>query len=181
MTELLDNDISIIDYRNLNSNASQQDSIIYVAAMHGGTSLYDITHKRLSDFSTCVKKPYFVYSKILCPNDTPLWCQDRSMLWNNLEASNILKIISIAIEIKLSLPLGLTQQHYIDLTIQVATMLVENSFIVDASTHLSKTHDPHAHFLFPLFKPSHDSFSSNSLDFNYATIKQNCLSIISLT
>ncbi len=168
-----------VEHRHLNSGAQQEDSIIYIAAMHAGSTLYDMIHHRLNDFSTCAKKPFFVYSEILCPANYPLWCQDRSILWNNLETTSKGKNIPIAVEIMLSLPPGLEKDNYIELTKQMATTdLVEKSLIVDVSTHLSRSNDPHAHFLLPLFVPNESTFTLNKVDINLTIIEEKWQSII---
>jgi hypothetical protein len=133
----------------------------------------------LNDFSLYIKKPYFIYSKILVPADAPLWCQDRCLLWNRLETANKKSAIPIATEIKLSMPAGRTNEIYIKHTTEFAAAeLISKSCIVDIGIHLSRPDDPHAHFLIPHFVPADEAFTPHVINFNLSEIEKKWLYLI---
>lgn len=162
--------------RSLLSNANQLESIIHVAAINAATTLMNVEQQQLSDFSTIPKKPFFVYSDISIPDTAPLWCKDRSLLWNRLVQSQPRPNVPIAAEFVLALPLELENETYIAITKSIVIHeFIAKSLIVDASTHLSKPWDPHAHFLVPLFVPTTENFSDRPVVLDVNATKKKLL------
>lgn len=126
-----------------------------------------IKDKRLRTVLDYRNKRGVVYSKILAPQNSPVWSCDREQLWNKVEDIEKRKDSQVAREITLALPKELTleQQKYL-LVEFIQECFVMQGMIADFSIHYDNPDNPHAHILLTLRKLESDSFGKKVREWN---------------
>ncbi|PPA69409.1 MobQ family relaxase [Jeotgalibacillus proteolyticus] len=104
---------------------------------------------------------------IISPLHAPEWVQNRSRLWNEVENSETRKNSQLAREIKMTLPLELSEVQQTDLVKDfVRTEVVRNGMIADIAIHRENPKNPHAHILLTTREISKDGFTVKNRDWN---------------
>ncbi len=98
---------------------------------------FDYTHKKGIDGA-----------EILAPSNAPVWCSDRSELWNRVEEAEKRKDAQVCREVEFSLPVELTNDEKKELARDfVRSQFVGQGMVADVAFHHLDGHNPHAHVL----------------------------------
>lgn len=114
---------------------SQGRSATAACAYRSGERIEDQRTGQVFDYSRRggVERPQCA---IFAPADAPAWVQDRSALWNAVEAAETRKNSTVAREFEIALPADLDSEARQALVAHFATALVErHGMVVDASIH----------------------------------------------
>ena len=143
-------------------------SAIAAAAYRSAEELEDVLTGRVHDYTA---KQGVVHSKILLPEGAPLRLQDRSVLWNEVEAGERRKDAQLARDIEIALPRELSQAEAIALVRDfVAEQFVARGMIADLNVHWGRTADgedqPHAHVMLTMRSVDEDGFGQKVREWN---------------
>lgn len=123
-------------------------SAVAAAAYRAGEKLTNHRDGLTHDFTG---KPV-IEALILAPRDAPAWAYDRSLLWNQVEATERRKDAKVAREYEIALPAEIESAERRDLTLAFADHLVTRYGVaVDVAIHPPNTEgdqrNHHAHLL----------------------------------
>ena len=152
---------------------SAGQSAIAAAAYRSGEKLRD---ERTGDIKDYPRRSWSVlYTRILTPENAPLWMQDRHRLWNEVERredfSTRRGTAQLARNIELSLPYELTHEQHIQLVCDfVKAEFVDRGMVADIAIHAPPTRgdgtNHHAHVLLTMRTIHDDGFGGKNRAWN---------------
>jgi len=124
-------------------------SAVASAAYRAAERLHDDRLGRDHDFSN---KAGVVHSEIMLPEGAPERLNDRTTLWNEVEAGEIRKDAQLAREVEFSIPREMNQAQGVQLAREfVEKQFVERGMVADLNVHWDMGKDgmpkPHAHVM----------------------------------
>jgi ATP-dependent exoDNAse (exonuclease V) alpha subunit len=143
-------------------------SVVAAAAYRAGARLTDIRTGATADYT---RRQGVVHTGILAPPGAPKWTQDRTRLWNAVEAAERRKDAQLAREAVLALP------HELDLKAQIALVedfvrsaFVARGMVADVAIHRpvppADPRNVHAHILIGLRRPTMQGFGPKVREWN---------------
>jgi len=143
-------------------------SVVASASYRSGEVLHD---ERLGKTFDYTRKEDVLHAEILSPESAPDWVQDRSQLWNNVEASEKRKDAQLARDIIAALPRGLDGETYAKLVREfVNDNFVKRGMVADIAIHTKMASDgldnPHMHVMLTTREVSADGFGPKNRDWN---------------
>jgi hypothetical protein len=130
---------------------SDHRSAVAAAAYRSGEELYDA---RKDETYKYPRSERVVSAEIIAPDYAQPWANDRSNLWNSLEAVEKRKDAQLAKEVQLALPHELTLQQQKELLAGwIDEHFTQKGFVADVNIHhspIGKTKNDHAHVMSPL-------------------------------
>ena len=143
-------------------------SAIAAAAYRAAEMLNDHLTSQVHDYTA---KQGVVHSEILLPEGAPARYLDRSVLWNEVEATERRKDAQLARDIEIALPRELSRTEAIALVRDfVSEQFVARGMIADLNVHWGKTADgedqPHAHVMLTMRSVSEEGFGSKIREWN---------------
>lgn len=147
----------------------QGQSVVAAAAYRSGEALYDEKTGKTFDYT---RKEDIKYVEIATPDDAPAWANDRSALWNHVEASEKRKDARLARSIIAGLPRELDQEQNLALIRDfVQENLVSKGMIADFALHEADAGDgqknPHVHILITLRPLEADGFGKKNREWDH--------------
>ena len=141
------------------SRAKGQSSVAS-AAYRSGEELVD---ERTGDVHDYTRKKGVLHTEVMVPKGTPSWMEDRSQLWNAVEAVERRKDAQLSREVQLSLPHELTPEQRKELVQGfVRQEFVARGMIADIALHApSQAGDErnhHAHVVLTMREITSDGF-----------------------
>lgn len=123
-------------------------SVVAAAAYRAGESLDETATGITFDYT---RKGGVEHTEILVPKNAPDWAQDRSTLWNAVEAGEKRKDAQLAREIEVGLPVELNADQQLALMRDfVRREFVAKGMVADLAIHRDDANNPHAHVLLTL-------------------------------
>ena len=120
-------------------------SAVAAAAYMSCSKIYNDYDGVLHDFT---RKRGLVWDQVFLPANAPAEWQDRSTLWNAVEAAEQTKDSRLAREFVVALPTELNKAEQINLLTEfVQTNFVACGMCADVAVHDTDGHNPHAHIL----------------------------------
>lgn len=149
-------------------------SAVASAAYRSADRLHDDRLDRDHDFT---KKAGVVHSEVMLPDGAPERLGDRSILWNEVEATEVRKDAQLSREIEFAIPRELNQQQGIELARDfVQAEFVERGMIADLNVHWDIGADslakPHAHVMLTMREVNEDGFGAKVRDWNKTELVQ---------
>jgi Ti-type conjugative transfer relaxase TraA len=143
-------------------------SAVAAAAYRSASELED---ERLGQTFDYRAKDGVVHSEIIAPDGSPGRWQDRSVLWNEIEAIERRKDAVLAREIEFALPRELSQAEGIALARDfVREQFVARGMVADLNVHWPRDPDgevkPHAHVMLSMRVVDGDGFGRKQRDWN---------------
>ena len=143
-------------------------SAVASAAYRGAERLHDDRLGRDHDFSN---KAGVVHSEIMAPQGAPERLNDRTTLWNEVEAGEKRKDAQLAREVEFSIPRELDQQQSVQLAREfVEKQFVERGMVADLNVHWDFAEDgspkPHAHVMLTMREVGPEGFGQKVRDWN---------------
>ena len=143
---------------------SSGKSAVAAAAYRAGDVLLDkrtgITHNYIRKHGVCE-------TKILLPEDAPLWMQDRSQLWNEVERCERQCNSQLAREINVAIPKELNHEQKRILVFEyVESEFVSRGMIADVALHDLNSENPHAHLLLTQRSITTNGFGNKNREWN---------------
>jgi Ti-type conjugative transfer relaxase TraA len=147
---------------------SQGRSAVAAAAYRSASALED---ERLGQTFDYRSKEGVVHSEIIAPDGAPTRWQDRSTLWNEVEAIERRKDAVLAREIEFALPRELSKAEGIALAQDfVREQFVARGMVADLNVHWTREPDgeikPHAHVMLSMREIEGDGFGKKQRDWN---------------
>jgi Ti-type conjugative transfer relaxase TraA len=147
---------------------SQGRSAVAAAAYRSGCELEDARLGQTFDYRA---KDGVVHSEIIAPAGAPDRWQDRSTLWNEVEAIERRKDAVLAREIEFALPRELSKAEGIALAQDfVREQFVARGMVADLNVHWTREPDgeikPHAHVMLSMREIDGDGFGKKQRDWN---------------
>jgi Ti-type conjugative transfer relaxase TraA len=147
---------------------SQGRSAVAAAAYRSGCELEDARLGQTFDYRA---KDGVVHSEIIAPAGAPGRWQDRSTLWNEVEAIERRKDAVLAREIEFALPRELSKAEGIALAQDfVREQFVARGMVADLNVHWTRDPDgeikPHAHVMLSMREIDGDGFGKKQRDWN---------------
>ena len=137
---------------------------VAAAAYRSASLLRDECQGLVFDYS---KKQGVEYSKILTPENAPVWTKNREKLWNAVEAAEIRINSQVAREIEIAIPVELKKAQGVNLVEEfVKREFVSLGMIADVNIHLDNPENPHAHILLTTREISQDGFTVKNRSWN---------------
>lgn len=93
------------------------------------------------------RKGGLVYEHIFLPENAPLAWNNRSVLWNAVEAAEKTKDSRLAREFIVALPVECALSEWVEQVEEFAKALTDDSMCADVCIHDTDGHNPHAHIL----------------------------------
>lgn len=111
------------------------------------------------------------HTEILAPESAPDWVQDRSALWNAVEASETRKNSQVAREVRLALPCELSHEQRVELVRGFCQRaFVDAGMVADIALHApgreGDERNHHAHIMLTTREIGVDGFSVKNRDWN---------------
>ena len=120
-------------------------SVVAAAAYASCSKMYNKYDGIMHDY---VKKRGNIYSEIFLPSNAPTEWQDRSELWNAVEAAEKSKDSRLARELIVALPIELQLDEWKSILKKFITEnCVDKGMCADVNIHNTDGHNPHAHIL----------------------------------
>jgi Ti-type conjugative transfer relaxase TraA len=143
-------------------------SAVAAAAYRSASELQDQRVGQSYDFTA---KTGVVHSEILLPEGAPERWRDRSILWNEVEATERRKDAVLAREVEFGLPRELSQPEAIALAQDfVREQFVARGMVADLNVHWTREPDgelkPHAHVMLSMRTIDGDGFGKKQRDWN---------------
>ena len=143
-------------------------SAVAAAAYRSASELFDNRLERHHNFSN---KTGVVHSEVMLPEGAPERLQDRTTLWNEVEATEKRKDAQLAREIEFSIPREMNREQGISLARDfVAEQFVKRGMVADLNVHWDKAEDgspkPHAHVMLAMREVGPDGFGQKERDWN---------------
>jgi Ti-type conjugative transfer relaxase TraA len=139
-------------------------SAVGAAAYRSASRLFEQSTGLWHDYS---RKPDVVAKGIEAPAEAPEWVEDRSRLWNEVEATERRKDAQLAREMTLALPaeLHLPEQEEL-LRGYLRAQFVRQGMVADYAIHHDNKDNPHAHVLLTMRKLSAEGFGKKETGWN---------------
>ncbi|HWQ86895.1 Ti-type conjugative transfer relaxase TraA [Brevundimonas sp.] len=143
-------------------------SAVAAAAYRSASRLHDERLDRSHDFSN---KAGVIHSEILAPKQTPERWQDRTTLWNEVEAGEKRKDAQLAREVEFSIPREMSRKDGIELARSfVQKEFVDRGMVADLNVHWDTAKDgspkPHAHVMLTMREARDRGFGAKVRDWN---------------
>lgn len=145
-------------------------SAVASAAYRSASELYDERLGRNHDFSN---KAGVIHSEVLLPLGAPERLNDRTVLWNEVEAGEKRKDAQLAREVEFSIPREMNEKQGVSLARDfVEKEFVRRGMVADLNVHWDKADDgspkPHAHVMLSMREVGPDGFGKKNRDWNSA-------------
>ncbi|MCF8709213.1 Ti-type conjugative transfer relaxase TraA [Rhizorhapis sp. SPR117] len=143
-------------------------SAVASAAYRAAERLHDERLGRDHDFSN---KAGVVHSEIMLPEGAPERLNDRTTLWNEVEAGEIRKDAQLVREVEFSIPREMNQAQGVQLAREfVEKQFVERGMVADLNVHWDMGKDgmpkPHAHVMLSMREVDGEGFGKKVRDWN---------------
>ncbi|MCB8835053.1 MobA/MobL family protein, partial [Escherichia coli] len=120
------------------------------------------------DFSN---KAGVIHSEVMLPQGAPERLNDRSALWNEVEAGEKRKDAQLAREVEFSIPREMSEKQGVSLARDfVQKQFVDRGMVADVNVHWDKAKDgtpkPHAHVMLAMREVGPDGFGKKVRDWN---------------
>lgn len=120
-------------------------SVVAAAAYASCSKIYNDYDGMMHDYT---RKHGCVYSEIFLPSNAPPEWQDRTELWNAVEAAEKAKDSRLARELIVALPVEIGLDEWKDILKDfISKQCVNKGMCADVSIHDTDGHNPHAHIL----------------------------------
>ena len=149
-------------------------SAVASAAYRSASRLFDEKLNRHHDFSN---KAGVIHSEVMLPEGAPERLNDRTTLWNEVEAGEKRKDAQLAREVEFSIPREMDQQQGVSLARDfVQRLFVDCGMVADLNVHWDKADDgspkPHAHVMMTMRAVGPDGFGKKVRDWNRTELLQ---------
>ncbi len=149
---------------------SSGKSVVAAAAYRAGDVLLD---KRTGITHNYTRKQGIYETKILLPEDAPLWMQDRSQLWNEVERCERQCNSQLAREINVAIPKELNHEQKRTLVYEyVESEFISRGMIADVALHDLNSENPHAHLLLTQRSVTAHGFGNKNRAWNQKSVLQ---------
>jgi Ti-type conjugative transfer relaxase TraA len=143
-------------------------SAVASAAYRSASRLNDERLDRAHDFTN---KSGVVHSEILAPEGSPQRWQDRTTLWNEIEAGEKRNDAQLAREIEFAIPREFDQTQGVELARDfVQREFVDRGMVADLNVHWDTGRDglpkPHAHVMLSMRQAGEDGFGPKAREWN---------------
>ncbi|PSO09709.1 MULTISPECIES: Ti-type conjugative transfer relaxase TraA [unclassified Sphingobium] len=143
-------------------------SAVASAAYRSASELHDERLGRNHDFSN---KAGVIHSEVMLPEGAPERLNDRTTLWNEVEAGEKRKDAQLAREVEFSIPREMNQQQGIQLARDfVEKQFVERGMVADLNVHWDMGRDgqpkPHAHVMLSMREVGPEGFGQKVREWN---------------
>ncbi|WP_167956450.1 Ti-type conjugative transfer relaxase TraA [Sphingomonas jejuensis] len=143
-------------------------SAVASAAYRSASELHDERLGRNHDFSN---KAGVIHSEVLLPEGAPERLNDRTTLWNEVEAGEKRKDAQLAREVEFSIPREMNEKQGVQLARDfVQKQFVDRGMIADLNVHWDKAKDgtpkPHAHVMMTMREVDEQGFGKKVRDWN---------------
>ncbi|RSV13660.1 Ti-type conjugative transfer relaxase TraA [Sphingomonas sp. ABOLG] len=149
-------------------------SAVASAAYRSASRLFDEKLNRHHDFSN---KAGVIHSEVMLPDGAPERLNDRTALWNEVEAGEKRKDAQLAREVEFSIPREMDQQQGVSLARDfVQKQFVDRGMVADLNVHWDKADDgspkPHAHVMLSMREVGPEGFGKKVRDWNGTELLQ---------
>ena len=149
-------------------------SAVASAAYRSASRLFDEKLNRHHDFSN---KVGVIHSEVMLPQGSPERLNDRTVLWNEVEAGEKRKDAQLAREVEFSIPREMDQQQGVSLARDfVQKQFVDRGMVADLNVHWDKADDgspkPHAHVMMTMREVGPEGFGKKVRDWNGTELLQ---------
>ncbi|NML91792.1 Ti-type conjugative transfer relaxase TraA [Sphingobium sp. TB-6] len=149
-------------------------SAVASAAYRSASELHDDRLGRDHDFSN---KAGVVHSEVMLPEGAPERLNDRSTLWNEVEAEERRKDAQLAREVEFAIPREMNTAQGVQLARDfVEKQLVERGMVADLNVHWDRGKDgepkPHAHVMLSMREVGAQGFGQKVRDWNSNALLQ---------
>jgi Ti-type conjugative transfer relaxase TraA len=143
-------------------------SAVASAAYRSASELHDDRLGRDHDFSN---KAGVIHSEVMLPEGAPERLNDRSTLWNEVEAGEKRKDAQLAREVEFSIPREMNEKQGVQLARDfVKKQMVDRGMVADLNVHWDKAKDgspkPHAHVMLAMRDVGPQGFGKKNRDWN---------------
>jgi Ti-type conjugative transfer relaxase TraA len=143
-------------------------SAVASAAYRSASELHDDRLGRDHDFSN---KAGVIHSEVMLPQGAPERLNDRTTLWNEMEAGEKRKDAQLAREVEFSIPREMNEKQGVQLARDfVKKQFVDRGMVADLNVHWDKAKDgtpkPHAHVMMTMREVGPDGFGKKNRDWN---------------
>ncbi|MDK8188312.1 MULTISPECIES: Ti-type conjugative transfer relaxase TraA [Sphingomonas] len=143
-------------------------SAVASAAYRSASELHDERLGRNHDFSN---KAGVIHSEVMSPQGAPERLNDRTVLWNEVEAGEKRKDAQLAREVEFSIPREMNEKQGVALARDfVAEQFVKRGMVADLNVHWDKAKDgspkPHAHVMLSMRDVGPEGFGKKNRDWN---------------
>ena len=143
-------------------------SAVASAAYRSASELFDERLGRDHDFSN---KAGVIHSEVMLPEGAPERLNDRSTLWNEVEAGEKRKDAQLAREVEFSIPREMNEKQGVQLARDfVKKQFVDRGMVADLNVHWDKAKDgspkPHAHVMMTMREVGPEGFGKKNRDWN---------------
>ncbi|MBB4611270.1 Ti-type conjugative transfer relaxase TraA [Sphingomonas yabuuchiae] len=143
-------------------------SAVASAAYRSASELHDDRLNRNHDFSN---KAGVIHSEVMLPEGAPERLNDRSTLWNEVEAGEKRKDAQLAREVEFSIPREMSEKQGVQLARDfVKQQFVDRGMVADLNVHWDKAKDgtpkPHAHVMLAMRDVGPEGFGKKNRDWN---------------
>ncbi|HJO65897.1 MAG TPA: Ti-type conjugative transfer relaxase TraA [Sphingomonas sanguinis] len=150
------------------NGSSAVASAVASAAYRSASELHDDRLGRDHDFSN---KAGVIHSEVMLPEGAPERLNDRSTLWNEVEAGEKRKDAQLAREVEFSIPREMNEKQGVQLARDfVQKQFVDRGMVADLNVHWDKAKDgtpkPHAHVMLAMRDVGPEGFGKKNRDWN---------------
>ena len=143
-------------------------SAVASAAYRSASELHDDRLGRDHDFSN---KAGVIHSEVMLPEGAPDRLNDRTTLWNEVEAGEKRKDAQLAREVEFSIPREMNEKQGVALARDfVKKQFVDRGMVADLNVHWDKAKDgtpkPHAHVMLAMRDVGPEGFGKKNRDWN---------------
>jgi Ti-type conjugative transfer relaxase TraA len=143
-------------------------SAVASAAYRSASELHDDRLNRDHDFSN---KAGVIHSEVMLPEGAPDRLNDRTTLWNEVEAGEKRKDAQLAREVEFSIPREMNEKQGVQLARDfVKKQFVDRGMVADLNVHWDKAKDgtpkPHAHVMMTMRDVGPEGFGKKNRDWN---------------
>jgi len=143
-------------------------SAVASAAYRSASDLHDDRLNRDHDFSN---KAGVIHSEVMLPEGAPERLNDRTTLWNEVEAGEKRKDAQLAREVEFSIPREMSKKQGVQLARDfVKKQFVDRGMVADLNVHWDKAKDgtpkPHAHVMMTMRDVGPEGFGKKNRDWN---------------
>ena len=139
-------------------------SAVASAAYRSASELHDDRLNRNHDFSN---KAGVIHSEVMLPQGAPERLNDRTTLWNEVEAGEKRKDAQLAREVEFSIPREMNEKQGVQLARDfVKKQFVDRGMVADLNVHWDKAKDgtpkPHAHVMMTMREVGPEGFGKKT-------------------
>jgi Ti-type conjugative transfer relaxase TraA len=143
-------------------------SAVASAAYRSASEMHDDRLNRDHDFSN---KAGVIHSEVMLPEGAPERLNDRTTLWNEVEAGEKRKDAQLAREVEFSIPREMNEKQGVALARDfVKKQFVDRGMVADLNVHWDKAKDgspkPHAHVMMTMREVGPEGFGKKNRDWN---------------